>query len=483
MKKLFEIKFGQWERALSYETTAFVDGIFRQFINCDPFNEQGIFAPTKTVVEIGSGVINPVKAIRVILPVYASAQAWYALGDDYKLYKIADTNDAVTDVSAQIGTGTATAIDVLKWKGGLVYAMSNVVRTNAIPVASQSDAHLLSVNPTSNLCIGPDRDVYVGVSNNVAYIRQAGSTGVAVAASLETGNTVRKLLSDGRYLVWIAEDGGVTDPTGKNLITVAWWNLASAEFDQIWQFEGGVLSGAEKIGSKIKIITSSGIWHTNIATEPFLAVPFGGTIATSDVPVSIYSNGSIGKYKGNFLFWGTNQSSGNIFMIGNKIPSKPDRLFQMGTSPQFSISAISSNNTKFIVAAGTLNPSAGIKLYNLRGSASNNTAVANVAGFSLGQPFTFHSAKVVLKSPIASGDSVSLQILASNSTKTILASTTKSNTTDSGERSLIFDSVAAGDGSDVRNFEDISDVKLTTNVAVHSITVYGDPVDERSSYA
>jgi hypothetical protein len=88
----------------------------------------------------------------------------------------------------------------------------------------------------------------------------------------------------------------------------------------------------------------------------------------------------------------------------------------------------------------------------------------------------------VLKSPISSGNSVSLQILTSNSTKTILASSTKTNTTDSGERNLIFDHVAAGDGSDVRQFDDISDVKLTTNVAVHSIIIYGDVVDDRGSY-
>lgn len=480
MKKLFSIEYSQWEKALSYETTDFVGGIFRQFTNCDPFSGQGTFTPVNATLELGAGVISTTKAIRKILPVYASGGPgqFYVLADDYKLYLI-DTDGTVTDKSAEITTGTATAMDMLVWKNLLVYATSGSVRQNAIPVASASDASLLSVTPTSNLSIGPDRNLYVGVSNNVAFVKASG-TGVAVAASLETNNIVRKLLTDGRYLVWIADNGA--SPNGKNISTVAWWNLASSTFDQIYEFEGGVVLSAEKIGSVIKILTAKGIWHTNIATEPYLAVPFGGTVSTSDVPTNFYSTGNMGKHKGNFMFWGTYGSGGNIFCIGNKLYGKQDRLFQMGTSPQVSVSAIASNDTKFIVAAGTASASAGVKLYNLRGSDSLSTAVANVAGFSLKKPYTFHSARVVLKSPMASGNSVSLQILTSNSTKTILATSTKTYSTDPNERNLIFDHLAAGDGSDVRQFEDISDVKLTTNVAVHSLEVWGEEADARGSY-
>lgn len=481
MKKLFEIKFGDWEKALSYETTDFVNGVFRQFTNCDPFNGQGSFTPVNSYAELGAGVISGTKAIRKILPVYATAGPgqFYALADDYKLYLI-DTDGTVTDKSAEILSGTAAAVDMVVWKNALAYATSGGVRTNGIPVASASDASLLSVTPTSNLCIGPDRNLYVGVSNNVAFVKASG-TGVAVATSLETGNIVRKLLTDGRYLVWIADNG--TLPNGKNIITVAWWNLATSTFDQIYQFGGGTVYSAEKMGSVIKILTYKGIWHTNLATEPYLAVPFGGTVATSDIPFNAYATGSVGKHKGNFMFWGTYQSSGNIYAIGNKLVTKPDRLFQMGTSPQISITAIESNDTKFIVAAGTASGSVGVKLYNLRGSASLETSVANVAGFSLkGRAYTFHSARVILKSPVSSGNSVSLQILTANSAKTILATSTKTNSTDTGERNLVFDHVEAGDGTDVRAFEDMSDVKLTTNVAVHSIEIWGDEVDARGSY-
>jgi hypothetical protein len=486
-KKIFEVKFGEWEKGLSYETTDFVGGIFRTFTNCDPFEGRGAFTPTQAYTQIGSTPVDTGKTIRVILPVYASGGPgqFYALGDGYKMYLI-DTNDTVTDVSAQIGTGSSSevAIDAIKWNNKLLYAMSNELRQNVIPVSSGSDSRLIATSPTSNICIGPDRNAYIGISNNVGYVNIAGGTGVAVAASLETNNIVKKLLADGRYLLWVADNGILS--SGKDQITLAWWNMASSSFDDIQEFEGGSLRGARKVGNDILILTNTGIYITRFgAGKPQLIVPFGGSVSTSDVPLFNNFMGIEGVYKENFFFWGTHQSSGNIFAYGNKIGGQTRRLFQMGTSPDTAITALASNNTRFLFATSGNTTSGTIKLYNLRDSSgSANTAIVNLAGFSLPKPYTFHSAKVILKTGIRQtpADSVSLQILTSNSTKTILASSTKNYSSDPNERNLIFDHVAAGDGSDVRQFDDISDVKLTTNVAVHSIIIYGDVVDDRGSY-
>jgi len=478
MRKLFEIKFDEWEKGLSYETTAFVGGIFQELKNCNPFEGRGALTPTRIKYEIGSDVIDKTRLIRVVLPIYATnSDQFYALADYYKLYLIDGVD--VSDISAQIGTGSQVAIDALKWKGSFIYAMSGEVRSNSIPVSSANDALLLSVNPTSNLCIGPDRDLYVGVGNNVAYVKSSG-TGVAVAAYLETNNTVRRLISDGRYLVWVASDEQ-TNSNGKNIITVAWWNMASSDFDQIYRFEGGTFGDANIIGTTIKIITSTGIWVTNMDNPPYLAVPFGGTLATSDIPDRFSK--TMSTYKGNTMFWGN--WNGKIYAYGNRIGRQADRLFQPYTVYS-RIYAIDSNGTLLITSSGTAGAGSLYLEYTpLSLPASSvyaNTAIANLAGFSLGRPFTFHSAKILLKNPIVSGDSVSLQILSSSSTKTILASTTKTNDTDSGERSLSFDHKEVGGGNDMEVFEDVSDVKITTNVPILSLTIYGKEADERSTY-
>jgi hypothetical protein len=477
IKKLFEIKYGQWEKALSHETTDFVNGIFRTFTNCDPFIDRGSFSPTRYVNEIGAGVISTTLPIRKIHPAYATSSGqMYALADNYKLYLI-DNDDTVTDVSAQIASGTATAIDLAKWNNKLIYATSGQVRQNVYPVASGSDAHLMTVIPTSNFCVGPDRNGYIGISNNVGKFTIAGGTASAVAASLETNNIVKALLSAGRYLVWIADSG--TTSSGKDQLTVAFWNMASSDFDDIQYFEAGSFRGAQVVGQTIKILTTNGIYETKFGYEkPVLKVPFGGTVSTSDVPLSGFFMGSTGMDKETQFFWGTYASGGNVYAYGNRRQGDPERLFQMGTIPQNYITAIASNNTRFIVAAGT-SGSTGFKLYNLRGSDTYNTAVANMAGFSLGRLYTFHHARVVLKSPMSSGNSVSLQILTANSAKTVMASSTKTYITDPNERNLIFNSAT---GDDVRAFEDLSDVKLTTNVPIHSLEVWGEEVNNQDSY-
>lgn len=476
-KKLFEVKFSDWEKGMSYETSTMVGGIFKQLTNCDPFEGRGSLTPTNQVNEIGAGVISASKVIRAILPVYASDSGqYYALADDYKLYRV-DNSPPVVDVSAQIGSGTASAIDLATFKGGLVYATTSEVRFNAIPVASGSDVQILSATPTSNFEIGADRNGYIGVSNTVYKITNTAGTAnnVVVSATLETNNVVRKLINNGYYLVWIAEN--ITQANaGRSVITVAFWNMVASTFDQLYEIVGATYGGAELVDDYIKIITANGIYVTNFSTKPKKVVNFGGSVATTDIPTRFSK--VTGFHKGR-MFWGTYQSSGNIYQYGAPTFNETPKLSQIGTTATTTITALASNNSTIIVATGT---GSGVELFELRGSASLNTAVANIAGFSLPKPFTFHSARVITKAPIASGNSVSLQILTANSTKTIKATETKTNTTDPGERVLIFDHTSAGDGSDVNSFDDISDIKLTTNVAINSLEIWGNPVSERGSY-
>lgn len=489
-KKLFSIEFGQWEKGMSYETSTMVGGIFKQLTNCDPFEGRGSLTPVNFAAEIGAGVISTSKVIRAILPVYASGtNQFYCLADDYKLYRV-DNTAPVVDVSAQIGSGTASAVDLATFKGGLVYAMGGEVRFNAIPVASGSDVQILSASPTSNFVVGADRNGYIAAT--VATIpsvyritNTAGTSGnSAVTATFEANNTIRKLINDGYYLVWIGENS-TQAAAGRSIITVAFWNMVASTFDQIFEIKGATYGGAELVDDYIKIITSNGIYVTNFSTKPKKVVNFGGSVATTDIPGTFTKVTGLHKDR---LFWGTYQSSGNIYQYGAPIFKETPKLSLIGstatetpTAATITLTALASNNTRFIVASG-LSGDSSVELFDLRGGTSSATAIANVAGFSLGKPFTFHSARVITKAPIASGNSVSLQILTANSTKTIKASETKTNTTDPGERVLIFDHTSAGDGSDVNSFDDISDIKLTTNVAINSLEIWGNPVSERGSY-
>lgn len=487
LKKIFEIKPDDWEKALSYENEIMSGGVFKVFSNVNPFVKQGNLQPTPASVCVGTfgGII-----IRAVVPVFATSSKFYALGDGSKLYLIDVANSTITDVSAQITANTGQAFFIDRWKDKLIYSVDGVVECNTIPVSSASKQVLLTglTGTTQPFCVGPDGNAYIGNQNNLAKLTVATGTAsasnLAVAASLETSFIVKQILNDGRYLVWIA-DNQVNSGGNRNRCVVAFWDTAKSVFDQLYEFVDSKINSAEIVGDIIKIITPAGIYHCSFLQRPKLVVPFGGSVAITETPTT--HNATV-VHQGNFLLWGVaaGGTSNKVYALGNKLSSKPDRLFQPHTvTNSGNIDAIASDDTDILLFTIIGGSYAG---YSLNRNATNNTSVANVAAFSLPAPFTFHHARVVLRNPITSGDSVSLKLLNSpNSSsagqKTIKASETKTNTTDSGEQYLIFDHTSAGDGTDIKAFSEISDIELTTNVPIRSLQIWGTPDDERGSYA
>lgn len=485
LKKIVQIKAEDWEKALSFDKEIFTNGIFKIFSNCNPFFNKGNFQPVQTPTQLGSGTINTSKVIRSILTVYTSnLPQFYVWADDGKVY-ITD-GASLTDVSAQIASGSYTHREAQIWLNKIIYIKDTEARANAIPLASGSDVQILTGLTTGPhpFTIGADRYGYIGNGNNVAKLVIATGTvgnSTSVATSLESGYIVRKLINDGRYLVWIADNATVTATTQKFSCIVAFWDMAKSTFDQIYEFQDNYIAGAEIIGDVIKIVTPSGIWITNSNTRPKLILPFqnsSSTILNTEVPLDFHCTTIFEK---NILLWGSSLTSGNnsIYGYGNFIYGKPDRLFQPYTVTSNPITALATNDNDTVVAVGT---SGSVKLYILNNSGTNESAVANTAGIVLPQPFNYHHARIVTRLPISSGNSVALKILNSNSTKTIKASEAKTNTTDSGEKNLIFDHTAAGDGTDVKAFDEISDIEITTNVAIKSFELWGEAEDERASY-
>lgn len=493
VKSIIKIKDTDWEKSLSYDTETFTNGVFKVLSNVNPFVRKGNLQPTVTVTAItgsaGGTAIDTTREIRAIIPIGNSQ--FYALADYSKLYLIdftTPTAPTADDKSGGITAVNGVAQGMTLWKNGIVYIVNGIAEYNANPVASGSKVVLLTgATALDNngiivpMCVGADGLLYIGNKHNVARCTVA--TGTAgndktVAAALETGFYVRALINDGRYLVWIADDAGLQG--GRCL--VAFWDLAKSIFDQLYEFDGIKIGSAELIGDVIKIVTPNGIYITNFTNKPKLLVPFGTTVnpaSSSTLSTSSYSSNAYGSinFGGNILMWNTGTK---VYGFGNKYIDKPDRLFQPYTITGATTTDALGTDGNYILWSGVI--SAQVKLYNLTASATNNTSVANVASIVLPQPYSYDHTKVVLRSPITSGDSVSLKILTSGGTKTIKASETKTNTTDPGEKNLIFNHTSAGDGTDVKAFDEISDIELTTNVPIRDMEVFGTPTDDRSSY-
>ena len=266
------------------------------------------------------------------------------MADSGKAYYYDTINHAASDVSAQV-TSTGTFYSAIVWKSKLVYSSASAVQSNSIPLNSANEVSILGSSTASvshhPFCIGADRNLYMGNGNNVAkFTNEAGTTGntTSVAASLETGYVVKQLINDGRYLVWIADNDSSGLGNGRHsCVVVAFWDLAKSVFDQIYEFEDYCVGSAELMASgKIRIFTPSGIYETAFGLPPRLIVPFntqpGSDLSTVSFAECPTNNNLSCVHKGNIALWlGNNGSELRLWGYGNKLTSRPDRLYQHNT--------------------------------------------------------------------------------------------------------------------------------------------------------
>ena len=488
-EKIFEIRGAKWLSGLSLALSLPYGGLFRQASYFNPFQRIGFLEPTPAITELGSGTINTSKVIRHIIPFWKPAGSLpyaYVYADDNKLYET-DFNN-VTDVSAQINTATTTARGFGLWKSGVVYVQDTQARFNAIPVASGSDVQVLTglTSAEHPTVVGSDKNFYIGDDDSVAKLTSStGTSGNSIDVFLlESGFKIRKLINDGRYLVILADNAVIkTNYAQKNRCQVLYWDMVKGTADYIYEFADGFIAGGEMIGDIIEFLTPSGKYITSAGTKPKLILPFientsSAVIASSNVPTSF----SLITTHRNILHWGVGNAPGEdpVYAHGSLAEGLPKITFNpyavTGLSANKYLTAIGSNNSEFLMATGT--GSSDVKLYSATLSSSNSSCVINICNIDFPQTFKFEFAKVILKTRISSGNSVALQILSEGDAKTIKSSETKTNTTDSGRKELTF----RPQGATAQFFDELSTIKLTTNVAVQALEIYGTPTTQQGQY-
>jgi hypothetical protein len=493
-KKILEIKGESFLKGLAYQKFSPYGGLFRQATNFSPFTTVGLATPSYAISDIGAGSPGVIaKSIRKIVPVADGSNLdFYLWSDDATLYRL--RGGTVTDVTSSYNINTSitgTARGACLWKGKFVYVTEQQARR--IDVGGAGGTEYLLVTLSSGYphvpVLGADGNLYISNANNVAKLTSttvSGSNSSTVAASLNADFTVRSLVNDGRYLVWFADNGAIDGPTPgttvsyKNRCIVAFWDLAKSVFDQIYEFEDSGIVGARMIGNVIKFITPSGVYETAFGLFPRKVFPFGLTADGWNIPRqdSPIFDSNLTTFN-NILHWGSaNLGVTNpIYAYGNLLGNQKQIAFQPYTSTlnaSGGITALGTGFDKFLVASN-------LKLYDVNASGTYSTSVFNLANIPLDKPYNFGYAKVILQSPISSGNSVALKIMTSNDARYVSASETKTNSTDPGVKALIFDGSANG-SNDVKAFNDISSLELTTNVPFYSICLYGTPEDDRGDY-
>lgn len=471
-------------KGISIQTDLAMGGLFQTASNFDPFELMGYLKPSLAPVTIDPTTITT-QIDYIITPADGSSNPYaFAMGNRSGtgakcLYRINLLTNLATDYSDQIMQNNPTGAVVgagLFWYGGrLIYRAINELRSNLFTPAAASDVSILASALTGNLqpidfCVGPDGYLYYNAQSNYSIGRIVTVTGTtsntASAFLLETGMIPRALTFDGRYLVIMADnnDGKLTNATSR--CRVYFWDCVKSTAEVIWDVPDSYLIGGKYVDGKITFIGASGIWVCSAGSPPKLVFP----LTSARLPAGPNKIGTIK----NILYWGGSAIAGYVWGFGSLTGGKPILFspFQTDLNGSLAHTAFAPAGSANFLAA-TNSPS--LVLHN--SGSTRNSATLQSAPMPLSQPYKFAYAKVTLRTPLASGQSISCGLYNANGLP-ILNPTSKTFTTDPNKQTLIFNP-SPYSVTPLNRFEDCY-LYLIAGVGaiVERVSVYGIPIDD-----
>jgi hypothetical protein len=474
-QKILEIKGDDWRKGLSLQTKAMVSGIFQRAHGFNPFELANYFYPSLSATELTA----PADSIKTLVSYQSGGVGYFLAQTNTKLYQYLRASPYTrVDLSSKITVGTVKG--AIWYKDRYVYATEDgglgTVRASDL---SASDLEIVAgVNTTTvdrPMCVGADNSLYIGNGNAVSkVVSVAGTAGNTLEIfTLESGMKVRELINDGRYLVILA-DNNVTIPAnrvaGEFRCRVYFWDMSKATADVIWDIpDESYLIGGKFVNGVIQILAYNGLYECTIANPPSLIMDQNTNASITAKPVNSFQ---ITASKSS-IYWADGGATGqNIYAYG-KMPGQQGKIFY---TPFISHTS-SYAHTAIAYSAGALIAAVDApKLYihNVGSTRGNGTIIT--APIVLDQPYGFVSAKVVLRSPLSSGQSIAF--IAANANDTVISDTeTKSYSASNTRKNLLFNLTPAS-GSTSR-FEDFYFTLTSVGGAtVERVTIYANPSDD-----
>ncbi len=488
-KKIIEIKDSDWLKGMSAHPSVAVGGLFQTFQGSNPFEVGGIAKPTLTG---GSATTNLATIPRILTGWQASGTSYVYAHSHTKLYQaLIDSPYTVTDVTNQIyqsisGNPNNTSGAKL-WKGGYVYAFltdtpGGYIKWNGpLPVGSGHDTTIFQ-NFQGQLDYIP---LEVGADGNL-YFGDAGRFGVCTSNTGTAGNTndkyidtdfvVRDLINDGRYLVVLA-DNNANNTTSRLLgaytCRIYFWDMVQTDGsgrivpDAVWSFKDSYIIGGKLVGNEIRFLTSTGLYVTNIATPPQMVRKLSTTLYGRPVnPTQV-------KAASNIFYWADGGSSiSYVNAYGNEIAGQP-KIFYQPYNYANSATAIETAGDTFVIS--TNEP----RLYFLNNGTTRGGVIVTTINYQMVQPYNYSHTKVVLQSPLASGQSVTVTAKCQNNS-TQISTETISYSAANAKQQLLFRRTPTA--NQPNRFEDLTlTITTTAGVALQRVSVYADPLDDADS--
>lgn len=484
--KIFELKGSDWMKGLSIQGDYAIGGLFSTATNFNPFAKMGYFQPSLLPVVVDSTTITT--QVNQFAPFSDGSDGFsFAIGNRAGtgtkcLYRIKLTDSTVVDYSDKIDQNATTGAighgGAIVYKNRLIYEQDGSIRSNLLTPTAVGDTNILSSSLSSGVLnpvmfeVGSDGVLYYTANGNSSIgkiVLTTGTTGnTANAFSFtDTSLTPKDICNDGIYTIFIADNNDYKVTTTNTTCRVFFWDTIKSKADIIYDIPDSYLISCRYVDGKVLILGASGIWVCNSVTAPKLVYP----IVTSVLPISA----SAVSRSGNTMYWAARSVGAKIYAYGATIGKAI--VYQPYSSH---VGSIGTDLNIAIAASGTyLLSSTDEPIVRLLNSGSTRDGATIVTATNqLPQPYSLSYVKVVLSSPLSSGQEVTLSI--HNGGGNVISDTqTKTFATYGAKQTLIF--TVTSSANNLKQFEDINiNLSSTGGAEVQRVTVYGIPIEDNS---
>jgi hypothetical protein len=475
--KIFEIKGSDFPKGLSHFSDFPFAGWFNQ-ASFDPFEDYGYFTPPLAEVVTDSSRTSTPKFITSWVESGVS-KLYVHTGD--KLFEVLDDSPyTTTDESAEI-TVSAAVGGVASFKNKYIYAhpSTSKVFANAFPVASGSNVEILSSAGSTEfyrpMCVAPDKNLYIGDFSQINQITNvAGTSGNTVAYyNLESGFMVRDMVSDGNYLIVIADNNtshkiASDGDTGSFRCQVLFYDVNNGRptADFIHEFTESYLTSVKVLDDGVYIFGKDNLWICNSQTKPRAIFNFQTGSTITEPPRHFFQVSQ----KNNIILW-CGVTNNKIFGYGSKVIGQKKVFIQpYGTASAPQVILLSGSKV-YVGTNGNNQMLVVLNTGSTRGSAT--LATANTL---LDTPFKFAFAKVILKNKLATGCSVGFGLNSQDESAKISNFVTKTFAEIGAKQSILFN-ISNDASNSAKMFNEISVTCTVTKSSVQKIEVWGYPIE------
>jgi hypothetical protein len=509
-QKILELKNLDWMKGISAQPNVPVGGLFQQFSGCDPFESGGVALPS--LVPDNKTVGTTPKFLNSVIN-NANAAAINVLTNN-KFYQVLQASPyTVSDLSSGLASalpgGSLTSVNGSAiYQGRFVYALGSSDGTahyyiQANSVNGGSEVNIGSaVQPsgttyfdnsssafTFRFCTGPDGNLYFNLPEGIGEITNVAGTsgntnGVISTGKIDPGFIVRDLVTDGRYLIAIADNNAVIDANkvpGDFKCKVYFWDMVQSDgngrivCDAIWEIADSYLVGAKFLDGAIYIWGYKGLYVCNVATSPRMIQPYPLAVNPTNFgrPLNAYQ---IAASKGS-LYWldAVDTINHAIYAYGNPITGRQKIFYQpyIQSVADFLNTCLVSIGNQFVM--GCNQP--GLFFFNVSGNARGNVIVKSL-DTNMEQPYTYDFTKVDLTQPLAVGQTVELVASSASGTNTV-SNEIKNYNSAKPKQSLLFRRDVNGGSNLQEKFVDLTITAVASGGAViQRIATYASPLED-----